>query len=143
MAFKIIPDASILIDLTLQRSDDYEDLVLIYQKIVDNTFQGFLTTSIIHINAYWLTKALGIDNTKKVLITMLNDLKVIDASHSIIEDALYSDIKDIEDALQYYTALHHKLDFFISRDKQFIKSAKSILPVIHPKDFCKQYITNI
>src|SRR3954447_7196464 len=68
MAFKIIPDASILIDLTLQRSDDYEDLVLIYQKIVDNTFQGFLTTSIIHINAYWLTKALDIDNTKKVLI---------------------------------------------------------------------------
>ncbi len=140
MAFKIIPDANILLDLTLQRSNDYEDLALIYQKIVDHTFQGFITTSIIHINTYWLAKALSTGNTKKVLITMLNDLKVINASHTTIEDALYSNIKDIEDALQYYTALHHKLDFFISRDKQFIKSAKTLLPVIHPKDFIKNYI---
>jgi predicted nucleic acid-binding protein len=140
MAFKIILDANILIDLTLQHSDDYEDLALINQKIVDHTFQGFITTSIIYINAYWITKALGTDNTKKVLITILNDLKVIDASHSIIEDALYSDMKDIVDALQYYAALHYRLDFFISRDKQFIRSGKSILPVIHPKDFIKTYI---
>ena len=140
MAFRIILDANILIDLALQRSDDLEDLTLIYQRIVDHTFNGFITTSILHINAYWIAKALGTDNTKKVLLTILNDLKVIDATHTTIEDALYSDMRDIEDALQYYTALHHKLDFFISRDKQFIKSAKSILPVIHPKDFIKQYI---
>jgi predicted nucleic acid-binding protein len=140
MAFKIILDANILIDLTLQRSDDLEDLSLIYKRIIDHTFQGFITTSILHINAYWLTKALGSDATKKVLITILNDLKVIDATHATIEDSLYSNMKDIEDALQYYTALHHKLDFFISRDKQFIKSAKPILPVIHPKNFIKEYI---
>ena len=76
-------------------------------------------------------------NTKKVLNTILNDLKVIDATHSIIEDALYSDMEDLEYKLQYYSAIHHKLYIVISRDKQFIKSGNSILPVIHPKDFIK------
>jgi hypothetical protein len=79
-------------------------------------------------------------NTKKVLNTILNALKVIDASHSIIEDALYSDMKDLEYKLPYYTATHHKPDLVISRDKLFIKSGNAILPVIHPKDFIKTYI---
>jgi hypothetical protein len=47
---------------------------------------------------------------------------------------------DIEDALQYYTALHHKLDVFISSDKQLQKSAISSLPVYTPEEFLKSIV---
>ncbi len=140
MGFKIILDANLLLDLILRRSDDCEELDRIYQKVVDHTFKGFITTSIVHLVGYWVTKATGAGNAKKVLLLTLNDLKVIDAPHVVIEDALYSDMKDIEDALQYYTALHHKLDVFVSKDKDFIKASRPVLPVIHPKDFIKHYI---
>ena len=142
MVFKIIPDANILLDLMLKRSDDYEDLLRIYQSIVENRYHGFVTTSIVHTCGYWLSKAFTEMYAKQTLIGLLNDVRIIDAPHRIVEDALYSDMKDIEDALQYYTALHHKLDVFISRDKGFIKSSKPILPVLHPKDFIKRYIDN-
>jgi len=42
---------------------------------------------------------------------------------------------DIEDALQYYTALHHKIDFFITEDKDLQKSAIPNLPVYSSQDF--------
>lgn len=41
-----------------------------------------------------------------------------------------TDWSDIEDAIQYYTALHHNLDFFISSDKKLKKSAIPQLPVL-------------
>ncbi|MGV3599860.1 MAG: hypothetical protein ACO1N1_01590 [Dyadobacter fermentans] len=48
-------------------------------------------------------------------------------------------MNDIEDALQYYTALHHKIDFFISRDRDFQESALTLLPVSSPSDFLKTF----
>lgn len=140
MAFKIILDANFLLDLILNRSDDFDDLEKIYQKITDNSFTCFTTTSILQIVGYWVTKELNVNQAKKVLLALLTDVKLVDAPHSVVEDALYSDMKDIEDALQYYTAIHHKMDVFISKDKGFIKASKTVLPVMHPKDFIKFYI---
>jgi predicted nucleic acid-binding protein len=45
---------------------------------------------------------------------------------------------DIEDALQYYTAMHHKVDYFISLDKNLIKSAIPVLPILTPEEFLKE-----
>ena len=38
------------------------------------------------------------------------DVTVIGLPHEIVLNALHSKITDIEDALQYYTAVHHKLE---------------------------------
>ncbi len=143
MAFKVLPDANFLLDLILKRSDDYNDLSRIYNKIVDGSFKGFSTTSILQTTGYWLEKAIGFKSAKEILIITLHDLKIIDAPHNVIEEALHSGMKDIEDSFQYYVALHHQTDVIISRDKDFIKSAKSILPVLHPKEFIKQYINEV
>ena len=43
-------------------------------------------------------------------MTLLTDIYVIDISNEITLNALHSKVKDMEDALQYYTALHHKVD---------------------------------
>lgn len=44
-------------------------------------------------------------------------------------------MNDIEDAMLYYTALYHKLDFVISSDQAFQAAALPSLPVISPKGF--------
>jgi len=38
----------------------------------------------------------------------------------------------------YYTAIHHQLDYFISGDKKFQKSATPTLPVVAPSHFLKE-----
>jgi hypothetical protein len=49
--------------------------------------------------------------------------------------ALNSEIDDIEDALQYYTALKHQTEYFISADKKLKKSAIPQLPVYSADEF--------
>lgn len=141
MASKIIMDANILLDLSLERSDDYLILRSIYQEIVTGTFKCYITTSIIHICGYWLKYYRDEKQAKQILLPLLDDVKVIEASHEIAVNAIHSYMTDIEDALQYYTALHHRLDCFISRDRNFKKQAKSQLPIYYPEEFVKKFMS--
>ncbi|MFD2863298.1 type II toxin-antitoxin system VapC family toxin [Mucilaginibacter antarcticus] len=134
MAFKVFLDANVLLDFTLQR-EKYEVSKSLMQGIINGDFQAFITPSIVHITGYWLTKAYGAAKAKEILLNLLTDIKIIDCSHKITVTALSSAMVDIEDALQYYTALDHKLDFFISRDKQLQKVAIPNLPVYLPENF--------
>lgn len=134
MASKIFLDANVLLDFLLKRTD-YNDSKKIIQLVIDKRIRAFITPAIVHIVAYWVVKAYGIEKTKELLLTLLADITVIDSSHQITLTALHSKIDDIEDALQYYTAIHYKIDYFISRDKKLQKSAIASLPVYNLKEF--------
>ena len=141
MASKIIIDANIILDLILERSQDVSELKTIYKAVEENNFRCYTTTSIIHICGHWLKMALNLGTAKKILLSYLNNVMVIDAPHVRMVDALHSDIPDIEDALQYYIALHHQLDCFISRDRQFAHYSKPQLPVYSPSAFIKKFMS--
>ena len=138
MAFKIFLDANIILDFTLKR-DTFEVSGKIIELIVNRRIQGFITPSIVHIVGYWLTKGYGNAKAKELLLLLLTDLVVIDVSHEVVLTALHSKITDIEDALQYYTALNHKLDYFISLDKKLSRFALPILPIYKPQEFLNEF----
>lgn len=137
MASRVFLDANILLDFTLKR-EAYPVARKIMELVINGQIQAFITPSIIHIVGYWLTKAYGNAKAKELLLTLLADVSVIDIGHEITLTALHSKIKDIEDALQYYTAIHHKVDFFISRDKDLQKASIPTLPVYTPDEFLKE-----
>ncbi|HWZ34562.1 MAG TPA: PIN domain-containing protein [Mucilaginibacter sp.] len=134
MASKVFLDANVLLDFSLKR-DNYTVSKQLIQLVIDGELQAFITPSIVHITSYWLTKAYGADKAREILLQLLTDIQVIDCNHTTTINALNSKMTDIEDALQYYTALHHKIDFFITEDKNLQKSAIPNLPVYSPKDF--------
>lgn len=137
MAFRIFLDANILLDFTLKR-EAYPVARKIIEQAVNGQVQAFITPSIVHIVGYWLTKAYGNSKAKELLLTLLADINVIDIDHEITLAALHSKIKDIEDSLQYYTAIHHKVDYFISRDKDLQKVSIPTLPVYTPDEFLEE-----
>ena len=134
MAFKVFLDDNILLDFTLKR-EKYEKSKTIFELVVSGEIQAFITPSIVQIVGYWLTKTYGNANAKEILLTLLTDVTVIDLPHEIAVNALHSKINDIEDALLYYTAIHHKLDYFISYDKQLQRQSIPILTVYTPDEF--------
>jgi len=134
MASKIFVDANVLLDFSLKR-DNYSVSKQLIKLIIDGELQAFITPSIVHITGYWLIKAYGADKAKQILLQLLTDIQVIDCNHAVAINALNSKMTDIEDALQYYTALHHKIDFFITEDKDLQKSAIPNLPVYSSQDF--------
>ncbi len=138
MASKIFIDANVLLDFFFKRTA-YEESKQVIELAVSNKVQAFITPSVVHIVGHWLTKAYGAARAKELLLTLLADVQVIDIPHEIALFALHSKIEDIEDALQYYTAKHHKVNFFISLDKQLQKRSISTLPVYTPKEFLKDF----
>jgi len=136
MAFRIMLDTNILLDFTLKR----ERLGVARQLIewaVKGRVQAFITPSILQLTGYWLTVAYGAECAKELLLAILSDIQVIDIGHEIVVNALHSKMTNMEDALSYYTALHHKLDYFITRDKSLYEAAISVLPVCTPEEFLK------
>ena len=140
MAFKVFLDANVLLDFLLKR-DNYKDAKELIELAIDGKIMTYVTPAIIHILGYWLTKAYGAAKAKQLLLSLLNDVRVIDINHELTPLALNSKIDDIEDALQYYTAIHHHLDYFISNDRKFQKSAIPTLPVVAATYFLKEIYT--
>lgn len=136
MASKIFLDANILLDFFLKR-ELYASAKQLIEKTIQGQVRAYISPSIVHIVGYWLTKTYGNAKAKELLLTLLADIQIIEIDHETAIHALHSKITDIEDALQYYTAMHYKLDAFISQDKQLQKVASGILPVYTPDNFLK------
>lgn len=134
MVFKVFADANLLLDFLLKRNN-YDTALAIIKKGVEGKIQLFTTPAVMHITAYWTTKAYGNSRAKELLLALLIDVQIIDCDHVTSLVALNSEIDDIEDALQYYTALKHQTEYFISADKKLKKSAIPQLPVYSADEF--------
>ena len=136
MVSKIFIDANILLDFTLQRAN-YNEAKKLIELVINDKIHAYITPAIVHIVGYWLTKHYGAKKAKEILLMLLIDIRVIDISHTVTINALHSKINDIEDALQYYSALHHKLNYFVTRDGQLKKEGIPILPIYGLTEFLK------
>ncbi|QKJ29682.1 type II toxin-antitoxin system VapC family toxin [Mucilaginibacter mali] len=134
MVFNIFLDANVLLDYLLIRSN-YQNAKAVFNLVVSGRVKAFITPSIVHLVGHWLTKSYGSAKAKEMLLIVLADVTVIDIDHEITLLALHSKIDDIEDALQYYSALRHQLDIVISEDKDFQKEGTPSLPVVSAKYF--------
>lgn len=137
MASKVFIDANLILDLSLQR-ENYEAARNILQYGINGRIKLFTTPSIIHITAYWVNKAYGANRTKQLLLALLNDVQVIDCNHETTLLALNSNMDDIEDALQYYTALKFDMEYFISADRKLKKLSIPQLPVYTSQELLKE-----
>jgi predicted nucleic acid-binding protein len=141
MAFKIFLDANVCLDFLLRR-EKYSETKRIFQNIFSGEISSFVTPAIVHIMAFYLVKHYGKQVVKTIILDLLTSVTVIDCNHETTINAVNSQMADIEDALQYYTAMHHKVDYFISLDKNLIKSAIPSLPVYSPEKFLKEFDTH-
>jgi predicted nucleic acid-binding protein len=136
MAIKVFLDANVILDLYLKR-EGYESTKQIMSLVINGQCQAYVNPSILHIVNYRLTKAIGNKKAEQCLLELLVNVDVIDINYETTVSALHSKMGDLEDALHYYTGLHHKLDYFISRDKALKESSIPILPVYEPEEFLK------
>jgi len=134
MAFRVFIDTDILLDFTLKR-EAYGIARQLMEWVTKGKVQAFITSNTITITSYWLTKVYGATKAREILEALLAEIQVIDAGHEITVNALHSRIQNMEQALQYHAALHHKLDYFITRDKDLEQAASAVLPVVPPDAF--------
>jgi len=130
---KILVDTNIILDFALQRQDFGEDAKNLLLFLVKNQIKGFISASSITDIYYVLRKAKGHEDSIIFLKNSLNIIKVIGVDEEVIINALNSEIKDFEDAVQCETAKQNDIKIIITRNKTDYKY--SGLKIYNPSEY--------
>ena len=141
MTIRVFLDANVILDFVLKR-ENYQSVKVLFELEEKNKIKLFMSTSILHIIAHWITKYLGSGTAKTIMLKILDHIKVLEGNHDSSIKALESDFTDIEDAIQYYIALHIKMDFIISLDKNFQKYSSEKLRIVNVNEFLENLKIN-
>lgn len=138
---KILIDTDVILDFFFDRIPFSENAAKILSLCESKEITGFVTPVIIS-NVYYLLRQTAKHEKvieKLKLLISITDILVID-KHAI-QQALHSEFKDFEDALQNYSAeLNKEIDIIITRNTKDYKN--SSLSVMTPDNYLKLRISN-
>lgn len=122
MAYKVFLDTNIILDIFLKREPFFENSRKVLLEIGENDFIPHITGSSV-TDLYYICKKSGME--KGVILEnlkeLLNAFEVLIIDKDSIIDAISSDIKDFEDAVQIMACKEGKVDLIITRNKKDFK----------------------
>ena len=130
---KVLFDINIFLDIFLERDDFYKGSAKVFAMVEQKQFHGYICSLTIPTLFYLLSKEF---NRQKALIFIekiraLFSVSTVD--EKVIDLSIISEFKDIEDAVQYFSALDAKADYLITRNKKDFK--KDDIPILTPEEF--------
>lgn len=141
MAYKVFVDTNVFLNAYLERTEDWKDSEMILQSAAVE--QITLYTSAINIvNIIYVLGKQKLNNTEIIdtIDLTLTYSQLVNTSNAAFRQALRAGFTDLEDAVQYYTALEIKgIDYFITCNTKDYKKATVQLPVVTPKQFLSKY----
>jgi len=132
---KVLIDTNIILDIALQRDPFFEDADQIFGKIDDDVIKGFVSASSITDIYYVSRKSCGREKTIAFIRELIDILEVLSVAKATIINALNTDFKDFEDAVQYCVADMNRIDVIVTRNKSDFEL--SAIEVCTPKELLK------
>jgi len=121
---RVFIDSDIILDVLAQRDKFYKPAAKLFTLIDKGDVFGF-TSPTVFANIHYILSKL---TSKKYALQGLRKLKslisILPTDEKIIDLALDSSFIDFEDAIQYYTAKSHEINFIITRNKKHYKKSK-------------------
>ena len=138
MVPKVFLDANVLLQYTLKESG-YSHGRQVMEWAVRGWIQVFTSSAIIRDIAIGLNRAYGPAQTQNILAALVASTQVIDADFQTIIMALQSRIDDVAAAISYFTALQHRMDYFLTYDVEIFQNSSPVLPATTPIDFFNRH----
>ncbi|MGN6602022.1 MAG: type II toxin-antitoxin system VapC family toxin [Ginsengibacter sp.] len=141
MRRKIFFDANVLIDLINAANGLNKQTIFLFSQLEKEKKVFYCSPTSFSITYYFLGKII---KNKKLLNSKIVDLfsnfVFTKENSEIMNDVMNSQFKDLEDALQYFSALDSDVDFIIT--KNFYDFDKPSIPVYHPLHFINEFLIN-
>ncbi len=135
---KVFLDINIVLDFLLKRPPFDDEAMDIFKLLYKKEIDGYLSSVSYSQIGYFLQKSVSKPAAKEILRDLNKLLTTVTVDNRVIEEALDSEIKDFEDAIQYASALSvSNLHCMITRDKKDFKSSQIIIQ--SPKEFINAY----
>lgn len=135
MKKKVYFDANVLLDFFLERGTI--GIMELFESIDQKKISGFVSISTIQICIYFFEKSKGLEVTKSILEMIILNFGFLEGNRETVIKAIKSDFGDLEDAIQYFTALENDMDLIVTSDNDFLRKSTLILPILSPHDFCE------
>lgn len=130
----ILIDTDVLLDTLLLREPFFQNSIVIIKECELGNLQGFITPVILANSYYLMRKHFQDGEVRSSLKRLLRIINVIHINKSEILQALDSNFKDFEDALQNYSAENSGvIDVILTRNVKDYKYSK--LVVMTPEVF--------
>ena len=134
---KIFIDSDVILDLILIRQPFYKYSASLFTLIENKKIQAYTTPVIFSNLNYILTK---LKNSKFALNSLKKLRSLIEISLldlNTIDQALNSNPKDFENALQYFSCYNSQIKFLITRNKR--DYPKNGIKILSANEYLKMY----
>lgn len=133
---KILIDTDVILDFFFDRKPHSDNSTIILSLCERGLLEGFITPVIISNTYYLLRKTAKHEKVIEKLKQLLTITHVLKMDRLVIEEALNSEFKDFEDALQNFAAINYgEIEVIITRNIKDFK--KSEIGILTPESFVK------
>jgi len=135
MKEKVFLDTNIVLDLLAKREPFFLSAKELF-KLGEKQKIELLISSLTFINVqYILRKQIGKESAKKAIRAIRLLCSICNMGEREIDLALLSEMKDFEDAVQYFTAINNNSKVIITRNTNDFKQAQ--LPIMTAEEYLK------
>ena len=135
MAYRVLLDVNICLDLLLDRKPHVTSSGQIFEAGEKGSITLVISGLSFDTLFYIMRPALGARKSIEKLQLLHRYVHTGTIDHKTVEQALASGWPDLEDALQYYCALHNDCRFLITRNKKDFKADSKSLRILSPEEF--------
>lgn len=132
---KVFVDTNVLLDILMERTPWANDAAVLF-SMADRKEIELLCCSLSFSTVIYLMQRFKY--TRKEIVSKLSIIKsictVTTVNEAVIDRMLQSDFNDLEDAIQYYSALAFGAEIIVTRNIKDFTASK--IPVVSPHDFC-------
>lgn len=133
---RILIDTDVILDFFFDRQPFSENAARIFSLCESKEIKGYITPVIISNVYYLLRQTASHEKVIEKLKLLVTITKILVMDKSVIIQALNSDFKDFEDALQNYAAeLNNEIDLILTRNTKDFKN--SSLAAMTPDNYIK------
>jgi predicted nucleic acid-binding protein len=128
---KIYLDSDIILDYLAERQPHHEAAAKIMNLLEMREVHGYVSSLIIWNLYYLLSKNYGASQARTTLQKFRKLVHILPVTEETIDAAFSSNMKDFEDAVQYFAFKKGEIDVFISRNlKDYPKNTAIIMTPI-------------
>jgi predicted nucleic acid-binding protein len=127
-------DTDILIDFLGDRKPFSKFALAIFVAGYNQKLRLHTSSNSITIAYYILSKQVSENKARELIMNLMERMNIVSVSQSILKNAFSSEFKDVEDAVQFFSAITiENMDCIVTRNLKDFK--KSTLPVLSSEEF--------
>lgn len=143
MAYKLFVDSDVFLDILLNRHPHFDSSVSILHLRAEYKIELYTSPSIILNVNYIAQKQNNKERALKGVSEIIKAVEIVDATKEILTNCFNSNHRDVEDAVQYFTALQNgSLNYYLTRNIRHFDFKNWNLPVVTPAQFLKLFKQN-